>query len=661
MAKSVQKTVKNTVGTTLAGASRKKQAAAPLDVLDKMENWCSRHRAALLYTCLSAALLLSLLLFNAKITDGADDALYIEASYRYATGFFDYYYTFTAPLYCMFLALPVALFGLNLVVLKLFSVAFFVAGIYFLYAAFKNRIPNAVLFPALFLTALNSLFLFYASQTYTECFTLALTGVFFILFFKTDDVTEQGAALRANWRTFLCLGLAAFLLYMSRNVAAVIPVVMLAYFLFQKKYATAVYSLLSFLFFTLLYQQVIVPLCWGHLNLGSRFAGQGSMMWNKDAYNTGLGREDFGGMVQRFFENARIYFSQLFDITGLKSSTTPHSYLFAALIILLVAVGVAFAVRKNKKHVVAAAIYAATFLGASFISLHTSWAQHRLVMIYIPLIAVVVFYAFVALLKLKHARWLQWVYPAGLVVLLGINVTVDFKKVKENFPVLQHNLSGDKYYGFTPDWVNYFKMSEWAAATLPADEVVACRKASMSFVYTGGRSFKGITGVPSVAVDSALRDANFAHHFVGLVPDGMPQLLYDEIRPYMNALFISDNKMWHAYDLPYDMYQYFVAMITPVNVAWYETPEAMLAAVKKDTRSYAVYPDRLLDALRSDSVGYVINASLRTNPKQKTNNVITTITRFMYFIEQKYPGTFQKIHQIGSDNGEPAMIYKVME
>jgi hypothetical protein len=637
------------------------KVAKRVDFLDKLEKRLAKRRLLYLLLCLATALVFSLLCFNVRISEAFDDALYIEAGYRYAAGFFSYYYTSTAPLYCMFLALPIAIFGLNLIMLKSFSVLFFVLGILFLYLAFKGKVRYAILFPALFLTALNTLFIGMASLTYTEPFVLMLSGLLFMAWFKLDDATDGGANLRKNWQRFLLLGLMAFLLYFSRNVAAVIFAVVFAYFLLYKKYLTAVYALASSLLFMLLHQKVVMPLCWGHLNLGGRFASQGRIMLQKDAYNPGMGQEDFAGMVTRFFENAKIYASQLFELVCLKSDASPKSYLFFAALLLLAGLGVGYAVAKRQRHVMAAALYVVTFLAATFISLHTFWSQSRLIMIYIPLIAVVALYGLAALLKHKRVGWLQWSYLAGVLLLLAVNLNNAVEASKKNLPALRKNLAGNKYYGFTPDWVNYFRMSEWAAENLDKDKVVACRKAPMSFVYTQGRAFRGISSVPTVEVDSALRASNYRHGFIGVPSAGMFQHTFQALQPYMVAVLLCDKASpYFAYDVSEPAYSLYADDMKRSGTTFYTAPEELSNAIKQlGGVSFGAYPDSLLKSLKDSNTSYVINASLRANSAQKTNNTISTITRYMGYVEQKYPGAFRKIHQIGGDDNEPAMIYEV--
>jgi hypothetical protein len=227
-------------------------------------------------------------------------------------------------------------------------------------------------------------------------------------------------------------------------------------------------------------------------------------------------------------------------------------------------------------------------------------------------------------------------------------------------PVLQKNLSGNKYAGWTPDWVNYFKMSEYAAKKLPKDAVVACRKASMSFVYTG-KNFSGIGGVPSATLDSALHPDEYKQKFLGVIlSEKMLSNVTNALFPTMRTIVLGDNKWHFTYDVPESLYNQCVAEMKRYDVPFFTEPQAMADSIRKKFKeSYAVYPDDLLYRLKKSNVQYVIVASLRQNPKQKTENTINTVRRYLYFIENKYPGTFRKVHQIGSDDGEPATLYEV--
>ncbi|MDR1594116.1 MAG: hypothetical protein LBS43_06475 [Prevotellaceae bacterium] len=639
---------------TVASKPLKPVAPQKTELLDKLENHFAKYRRVYLFLCLATALIFSALLFDINVTEASDDSVYIEAGYRYATDFFNYYYSSSAPLYCMFLALPIALFGLNLVILKAFSVVFFVLGIYVLYIALKDRIQYIILFPALLLTALNSLYLYYASQTFTEAFVLPLAGLFFLTLFKLDDATQNGADLKKNWKKFLLLGFATFVFYLSRNVAITAIIVIFIYFMVYRKYLTAVYSVCSFVLFWGLYHKVIAPILWG--DLGSiGFSGQAGAIFVKDTYNPAAGYEDFWGMVTRFFENAKTYSSQFFELIGMKSMTAQHSYLFFGLLLIFAGISLFFAIANKQKHIIALILYVTAFLCVTFISLTAMWKQARMVMIYIPMIVAIISYGVIMLLKVKRAKRFRWVYPAGIILLVLVNLNNATDKVKEHYPQLQKNLAGNKYYGFTPDWINYFLMSEWAAKNLDKDKVIACRKASMSFIYTG-RSFSAIAGVPSIPYDSVLTASKYKQHFAGIkAGKDVPREVLFAIMPHMVAMLIEGNNFYYLYDMPEQLY----TVVAQSGISIYNKPEDLIAIMQKSDKGYAISPDALMQLLKDRNITHIIDASLRSFPARKTGNTINTIKRFMNFVELKYPGVFRKIHQIGTDDNEPAMIYEV--
>jgi hypothetical protein len=83
------------------------------------------------------------------------------------------------------------------------------------------------------------------------------------------------------------------------------------------------------------------------------------------------------------------------------------------------------------------------------------------------------------------------------------NATV---KIKENQAILKKNMAGNMLAGLTPDWQNYIKMTQWAAKNIPENEIIACRKPNIAFIYTKRRFF-GIYKVPqNTDADSLLQN-----------------------------------------------------------------------------------------------------------------------------------------------------------
>jgi predicted lipoprotein with Yx(FWY)xxD motif len=95
------------------------------------------------------------------------------------------------------------------------------------------------------------------------------------------------------------------------------------------------------------------------------------------------------------------------------------------------------------------------------------------------------------------------------VIVLAVTLSFSFSTIKrssKNLPIVSKNLKGEKYYGYTPDWINFLKCSEWCADNLPPSALVASRKAPMSFIYGKGKKFFPIYSV--IKRDTATNQSN---------------------------------------------------------------------------------------------------------------------------------------------------------
>src|SRR5687768_14217970 len=76
-------------------------------VLERLELWFEAHNRKLFTASCLLTVLFSILHFNVRISEGGDDSTYIHAGHKYASDFFNYFFTYNAPLYPMFLSLPI--------------------------------------------------------------------------------------------------------------------------------------------------------------------------------------------------------------------------------------------------------------------------------------------------------------------------------------------------------------------------------------------------------------------------------------------------------------------------------------------------------------------------------------------------------------------------
>jgi hypothetical protein len=146
-----------------------------LVVLEQLDSWFERHSKKIFFCLLFFSTLFSFLLFDSKVSPGGDDSSYIERAWLFLNeGKYPY---FQGPGYPVFLSLFVKLFGLNLVMLKMFSVLCQLGFVSVTYFTFRKRIPYTVLFALISFISFNSFIQYYASQTFTETFFLFIQSI----------------------------------------------------------------------------------------------------------------------------------------------------------------------------------------------------------------------------------------------------------------------------------------------------------------------------------------------------------------------------------------------------------------------------------------------------------------------------------------------------
>jgi hypothetical protein len=469
--------------------------AAPRTMFDGLEKFFEKRDKFFLYGFGIICTLVSLILFNARASDGGDDSTYIQAGWDYSQRFFHYYYSFNAPFYPIFLSLPIKLFGIRLILLKFLSIPMQLFGLVFFYKAFRKRVPYVVLFPVLFFITVNSSLQYYASQTNNEAFYMFWQGLFFLVFVRLlDTIESERNSLKETWKLWLWFGILCFILTFTKNIAiCMVPAVPL-FFLLQKKWKEAGFSVIAFLGvkvgFELLKMVLWKDIAKGQLN------AQGNVLLLKDPYDASKGTDDFMGFVGRFFDNIDIYLSKrFFQIIGFRDPANTELYSgLAWLVVILLLVGLVVIFRSKNKLLLFAALYSLSILVGTFIVLQTRWDQPRMIILQMHFMLLIMFYPIYVLCKKGDVG--QTLYFVLVTVLCISLLTTTIKQSGKTMPVLAKNLRGDVYYGYTPDWVNFLKLSRWCADSLPQTAYVASRKAPMSFLYSRGKKFFPVYKVP---------------------------------------------------------------------------------------------------------------------------------------------------------------------
>lgn len=622
------------------------------DLLDRWDQFFSKHKKFFLYTALIFATLFSLLLFNPQISESGDDSSYIERAYYFIhEGMFP---SFQGPLYPMVLSIFVALFGVKVFLLKIISLFCIVGSLYFLYKAFENIVSPFILGISILLLSICSSVLFYSSQTFTEAFFMLLQAIIFYILLQKIDINKD-YSLKKDWGRFLWLGGFVFLLGITKNVAVIAIVPVVGYFIVQKKWKYAAYTTGFFgICFLLL---LVIKKFIFHISSDS---SQLNMLLAKDPYNVGLGRETLGGFVTRFFENMNIYFNYLYDFLNLKSEETmSQPIIFLTIFICLLLIALLYFIFKKEVRLRSAIFFSLSYVlimaGSSFIILQTLWQQDRLILVFFPILLLLCLLSFYYLFKLKTLKGLQWV----MIIFVGILCVLSFKKtmvqVQAKNDVLLEALNGNDLYTYTSDWQNYLIASRWVSEHIPDTAKTACRKSSMSFIISGGKKnrFYGIYGVPSISIKNTIHPIDTNQNKLLVVPiNQTPQ----EWKQYILAISVVQTSS--------DKFDNFFVCTIPKNIAytqnsmtpfdkWYQANES------KNMMFYS--PDSLMNTLRKNNVQYVLLANLLMNPMdEKDNSIINTLHRYFSYIQVKYPYILapNPVYSVGNTR-DGSMVFKV--
>ncbi len=600
-------------------------------------------------------LLFCILLFDIRFSLTGDDSAYVIRASDFIHHFT--YPGFQGPLYPIVLSPFVWVFGVSFLPLKSLSTVFMLGFFFFTYKAFRNRIPSLILVSILALVSVNAFIIYYASQTYSETFFMFVQSLVFYVFFTWFIDQKSERTLGADTRYYLLLGFCILCLGLTRSIGFSALAAVPAYFVLKGQWRNLAMVVAASLIAIVLFQAVKYML-WGSAEFS--LSSQGSGLLNKDYYKPANGKEDFHGFLIRILNNSNSYISRHFyAMLGIRPYDVPCEPLpwlnIATWTVFFT--GAVLVFRKNK-FLLFTALYTFLLLLFSFIILQTRWDQSRLIIPYMSFFLMILISAFYYLLLLPKLRNFQWILPAGIVLLAIFSLGATSSIMRE-----VRKIDG-VYYGLSPDWENYVKMSKWASDNLPDTTVVACRKQSISFIYGSKGHFFGITQIPNYSVTQLFNDWKIKKSNYALVTASdlankqvSPQLF----RAFKNGLvadIIRQGQVFYIIDLPDSNRVKTCSELLSQKIRWMSNVDSLRNVFKEDYGYYAVYPDSLLNILRKARVSHVLTANLRGNPNQKTKQTVNTVERFIGIISDKYPFFLSKIAQLGSDDNEPAAIYK---
>ncbi len=628
-----------------------------------VEYFFSKNLKLFFFISLGLTVIFGIYLFDVKIHEGGDDSSYIEMAYNFLHG--KSFPSWHGEFYSILLSLPILLFGINVVVLKLISFLFIIGHLIFFYLAFRNRIYATLLVLTMLIISVSSNILFFSSQTYSEALYMLLQAMgIYIVFRLTDNLKENRLNNLGLWPYWLITGAIIFMLATTRNIGMTFLLALLAFFLFTRRYWAVIYAVAGYYIFTFPFQ--LYRKYYWHIG-ESTSAQQLNSIILKNPYNKAAGTENFQSMITRFIENMKIYLSRHFlDSLSLRdASVTTAKLLPALLLVLIFLIGLYFAFKKSR-YMLFIGIYLGGALLTTFITLQQSWGQLRMIVIFIPLMILFLSWGIYELSKVRNVKIVYYALLFVLCLVFFKSLGNSIKKAKANQEVLSKNLEGNLYYGFTPDWVNFLKMSAWVGKNIPENARVASRKPSISFIYSKGRDFYGIFRMPLVSGDSLINLINNEHPEVCIFnlnefnTKHIPALAQMQMRQTSLAFAGQGSNVYGIFDLSGPFGDQFRIAVDQYGIPCYYNTNGFMSEIHKSNEQfYGVLPDSLLADLKKNNVEYVIMANLRMNPNMKTGNIINTVHRYMFYIELKYPQLFTLVHQIGGEDDEPAKLIKI--
>jgi len=478
------------------------------------------------------------------------------------------------------------------------------------------------------------------------------------------DFMDKNSTKKFVWKLYLPLGLWIFLLSITKNIGIIVLVTVLAYFLIDKKFFAALYTFISYLIFKFPFE-LFERLFWSES--ASALKGQFGEILYKNPYNAAAGTENFSGMVNRYFDNLEIYLSKHFlnSVCLRNPDKVDSSLLPAILLVILFCIGLIYAFRKNKT-MFFIGLYLFLATNATFIALQQFWGQLRMIVIYSPMIILFLLWTLWEISHIKKLGIIKYLLIILVIFIFFKSFGETVRKAKANQEVLSKNITGNKYYGFTPDWINFLRMSEWVGKNLPDDVSVASRKPSMSFIYSKGKEFYGIYRIPLESGDSIINRFKAEKQKIcifdlnGLSRRNVPGMTQLQIRRSTEAVIGQSSGLYGIHQLDNSSDNAIIKACKGYDIPYYLETDTFLNILQQNKEEYyGIYPDSLLNNLRKNKVEYIIMASLRINPNMKTDRTVNTIQRYLYFIELKYFNLFTVVQQIGKDDDEPAKLIKI--
>jgi 4-amino-4-deoxy-L-arabinose transferase-like glycosyltransferase len=429
-------------------------------------------------------LLLCLGMFEPKIHTGGDSSHYVllaESILRIGDGYADTLapgapvpHTKYPPGYPMLLVPLLALFGRDIVVLKLLSVALTVASVALFATLARERMGEGGWLPVGLAFAVSPVVVDYSHWLLSESAFLLCTLVALLLLERAGR--EEGLGPYFWLATVAMAGS-----YWVRSIGAALVVAGTLHYALSRQWRKC-----------LAYSSLGAALTLPWFLRGRALAGTGSPYLEqfllKSVYEPEAGYHDLGGMIGRFFANVEIYSARempraLVGSDATWATTTP----LKALAIGVCVIGLVGFVRVVRSRSGPAEVYFALSLLAVLL-FEEVVSDVRYLM---PLVPLVLLYAHEGLTWLERAGerigGRRTFAAVAMVLIAMVGAASQAVRVPANLDMVQRYARGDEFAGYHPNWRSFFLAADWVAANTPADAAVTVRKPRLFNLRTDRR------------------------------------------------------------------------------------------------------------------------------------------------------------------------------
>jgi 4-amino-4-deoxy-L-arabinose transferase-like glycosyltransferase len=445
-------------------------------------------------------LLLSVLLFDPKLSVGGDNAHYLILAKSLVQGKYQDLFapgspphTQYPPVFPLMMAPVVAVFGTSAVPPKILVMLCALGAVAMCYLILRRLVAGRDWILPLATFAFCPLLFDYAHDLYTEVPFLFLSLVA-IYFFLRASVGNQDSELgirdpksktpnpKSKTRPSLVFaglaGLFAALAFLTRTMGVALVLAIVIAFAVRRRWAELGVAI------------VVMALLW--LPWGLRDArlphagGYREQLLSRNMYDASSGYVTFGDLLKRITDNAGTYVLTTWSQVILPVFASAGKSVLGIFGVILTFLSLAGFVRRIREKGIGLLEWYA-FLSVGLLLLWPNiWAGDRFLLPILPVLIWFLFQGLVWLGQIVRFRKLAPIVVALLVVLFGL---VNARRAQAAVRSMSDYAHGDRFAGYEDAWRTYFEAGLWLRDHTEPNAIVVSRKPQFTYLMSGRQSF----------------------------------------------------------------------------------------------------------------------------------------------------------------------------